>query len=65
MSSADTKSAADRLTLVVCPIACAKPCPACTRDARRFAGELAAILRERHGSSDTADWLDALYPHNP
>jgi hypothetical protein len=63
-----TPTPADRLALAVCragnifpdtPI-CATPCGQCRRISQIYARELAAILRERHGSSATADWLEAI-----
>jgi len=58
----------DRLALAVCRNASPANglCPAhqicidCRRDSAAVAAELAAILRERHGSSTTADWLDGI-----
>ena len=67
-----TQTPADRLALIVCwagsifntPI-CASPCQQCRRISQAYAHELAAILRERHGSSTTADWLDGIGAHQP
>jgi hypothetical protein len=64
---------ADRLALAVCRGACPTggPCPVeaicsdCRRDSAAVAHELAAILRERHGSSTTADFLDGVGCHAP
>jgi hypothetical protein len=50
-----------RLSLAACPtpLRCPAPCDTCTGVARNVAGELAQLLRERHGgSSQVADWLD-------
>ncbi len=64
---------ADRLALAVCragnifpdtPI-CATPCGHCRRISQAHARELAAILRERHGHSETADWLGGIGEHPP
>ena len=61
---------ADRLALAVCPYIkgfCKVPANDCRhycrRDSAAVAHELAAILRERHGSSTTADWLDGVGAH--
>ena len=59
---------ADRLALVVCGATCPvgglcpveQICGDCRRQSAAVAHELAAILRERHGSSTTADWLDGV-----
>ena len=60
---------ADRVALAMCvsingaagcPIG---PCSECKRRSAAVAAELAAILRERHGSSTTADWLDGVGCH--
>ena len=67
-----TPTLADRLAYVICeagkifntPI-CASPCQQCRRISQAHAHELAAILRERHGSSTTADWLDGIGAHQP
>jgi hypothetical protein len=64
---------ADRLAQAVCRGACpiGGPCPVeaicrdCRRDSAAVAHELAAILRERYGSSATADWLDGVGCHAP
>jgi len=68
-----TITLADRLALAVCRGACPTggPCPVgaicsdCRRDSAAVAHELAAILRERHGSSATADWLDGVGCYTP
>ena len=44
---------------------CATPCPYCRRISQLYAHELAAILRERHGYSETADWLGGIGEHPP
>ena len=54
---------ADRLALALCLAnsdigQCAKACEDCRFLCAAVTTELAAILRERHGSSTTADWLD-------
>jgi hypothetical protein len=62
---------ADRLALAVCRVSCPTggPCPVeqvcsdCRRESVAVATELAAILRERYGSSSTADWLDGIGGH--
>lgn len=59
---------ADRLALAVCraarPTAGPCPpeaiCPLCRRDSQAVTHELAALLREHHGHSDTADWVEAI-----
>ena len=54
-----------RLSLAACPtpLRCPEPCQTCTGVARNVAGELAQILRERHGgSSSVADWLEGMRP---
>ena len=59
---------ADRLALAVCRVSCPTkgPCPLvqicsdCRRVAAAVTQELAAILRERYGSSSVADWLDGI-----
>ena len=65
---------ADRMALAVCRGACpiGGPCPVeaicsdCRRDSAAVAHEIARQLRERYGSSATADWLDGVgcYPGN-
>jgi len=55
----------DRLALAACSdrtsgAGCATPCDGCRRDSAAVATELATILRERHGSSSVADWLDGV-----
>ena len=62
---------ADRLALALCRAA--RPttgpcppeaiCPLCRRDSQVVTQELAAILRDRHGHSTTADWLEAVGSH--
>jgi hypothetical protein len=68
-----TPTPADRLALAACragnifpdtPI-CATPCGHCRRISQAHARELAAILRERHGHSETADWLNGIGEHPP
>jgi hypothetical protein len=57
---------ADRLALAMCswrPVTCTSPCALCRAQSAAVAHELAAILRERHGSSATADWLDGVGCH--
>jgi hypothetical protein len=62
---------ADRLALAVCVAVLpgAKPrqapCNACRVSSAAVAHELAAILRELHGSSTTADFLDGVGCHTP
>lgn len=62
-------SPSDRLALAACrggglPVfPCPVPCSACREVATAVTHELAALLRERHGHSDTADWLDAIGSH--
>ena len=59
---------ADRLALALCRVSCPTggPCPLeqicndCRRESAAVTQELAAILRERHGSSSVADWLDGI-----
>jgi hypothetical protein len=70
-----TPTPADRLALAVCRGACPTggPCPVeaicsdCRRDSAAVAHEIARQLRERYGSSATADWLDGVgtYPGAP
>jgi hypothetical protein len=68
-----TPTPADRLALAVCRAGnifpdtptCATPCGQCRRISQIYARELATILRERHGSSETADWLDGIGEHQP
>jgi hypothetical protein len=62
-----TPTPADRLALAVCRASllyriptCPSPCRHCSRISQGVTRELAAILRERHGSSATADWLEAI-----
>jgi hypothetical protein len=59
---------ADRLALALCHAnsdigQCAKACEDCRFLCAAVTTELAAILRERHGSSTTADWLDGVGCH--
>ena len=61
---------ADRLALVLCPVRhsgapCKVPCGRCRRDSAAVAHEIARQLRERYGSSATADWLDGVGCHTP
>ena len=61
-------SYADRLALAVCPwskttLPCSRICQDCREGSTAVAHEVAAILRERHGSSATADWLDGVGCH--
>jgi hypothetical protein len=67
-----TPTPADRLALAVCASLiledqglCRHICVDCRRISEAHARELAAILRERHGSSTTADWLEAIGKHPP
>jgi hypothetical protein len=58
----------DRLALALCRAnsdigQCAKACEDCRFLCAAVTTELAAILRERHGSSTTADWLDGVGCH--
>lgn len=60
----------DRLALALCAAntdlnPCHRACEDCRLLATAVAHELAAILRERHGHSDTADWLEAVGSHTP
>jgi hypothetical protein len=63
------RTPADRLAFALCSAEavgrwpCESPCGACREGAADVAHELAAILRERHGSSATADWLDGVGCH--
>jgi hypothetical protein len=59
---------ADRLALALCHAnsdigQCAKACEDCRFLTSAVAHEIAQILRERHGSSTTADWLDGVGCH--
>lgn len=56
-------SYADRLALAVCEFGCSDPCPICRTRSTAVAHEVATILRERYGSSATADWLDGVGCH--
>jgi hypothetical protein len=68
-----TITPADRLALAVCRGACPTggPCPVeaicsdCRRDSAAVAHEIARQLRERYGSSATADWLDGVGCRTP
>jgi hypothetical protein len=53
---------ADRLALAMCKFGgqCEAACPWCRQASAAVTTELAAILRERYGSSAVADWLDGL-----
>jgi hypothetical protein len=56
---------ADRLALAVCHAnsdigQCANACEDCRFLTAAVTQELATILRERHGSSSVADWLDGV-----
>jgi hypothetical protein len=67
-----TPTPADRMALALCVAVlpgskpCQAPCNACRVNSAAVAHELAAILRERYGSSVRADWLDGVgcYPGN-
>ena len=56
---------ADRMALAMCKFSgqCEAACPWCRQASAKVTAELAAILRERHGSSTTADWLDGVGCH--
>ena len=64
-------SPADRLALAMCVAVlpgskpCKAPCNACRVNSAAVAHELAVILRERYGSSTTADWLDGVEQPSP
>jgi hypothetical protein len=67
-----TPTPADRLALTICSASkgrkkppCATSCGQCRRISQLYARELAAILRERHGHSETADWLNGIGEHPP
>jgi hypothetical protein len=66
-----TPTPADRLALAVCraglleTLTCPRPCRYCRHISQGVTHELAAILRERHGSSTTADWLEAIGGYAP
>jgi hypothetical protein len=68
-----TPTIADRLALRLCGVidpvtrtcATGEICRRCRRDSAAVAHELAAILRERHGSSTTADFLDGVGCYTP
>ena len=55
----------DRLALAVCinDGMCSTPCDQCRQASAGVAREIARQLRERHGSSATADWLDGVGCH--
>ena len=60
-----TPTYADRLTLAMCKAnsdigQCKRACEDCRFLTAAVTAELATILRERHGSSTTADWLDGI-----
>lgn len=63
-------SPADRLALAVCVAVlpgskpCKVPCNACRVNSAAVAHEIARQLRERYGSSTTADWLDGVGCHS-
>ena len=59
---------ADRMALALCPdrssgTPCKTPCDGCRRDSATVAHEIVRQLRERYGSSATADWLDGVGCH--
>ena len=56
---------ADRMALAMCHSSgqCEAACPWCRQASARVAREIARQLRERHGSSTTADWLDGVGCH--
>ena len=66
-----TITLSDRLALAVCVAVlpgakpCQAPCNACRVNSAAVAHELAAILRDRHGSSTTADFLDGVGCYTP
>lgn len=55
----------DRLALAMCPWGgqCGNPCNPCRDRSAAVAHEVAAVLRERYGSSVDADWLDGVGCH--
>jgi hypothetical protein len=55
----------DRLALALCKFSgeCEIACPWCRQASAKVTTQLATILRERHGSSATADWLDGVGTH--
>lgn len=55
----------ERLALAVCAEGCTASCSGCRSAALRTARELAVALRERHGSSSVADWLDGIGCNSP
>lgn len=64
-SSAPQPTPADRLALAMCRSSsqCESACLWCRQASAKVTTELAQILRERHGSSTTADWLDGVGAH--
>jgi hypothetical protein len=60
--SASHPTYADRLALAMCKFGgeCKAACPWCREASAKATQELATILRERHGSSSVADWLDGI-----
>jgi hypothetical protein len=60
---------ADRMALALCVASlpgskpCQSPCNTCHVNSAAVAHEIARQLRERHGSSTTADWLDGVGTH--
>ena len=64
-SSAPQPTPADRLALAMCRSSsqCKSACLWCRQASAKVTTELAQILRERHGSSTTADWLDGVGAH--
>jgi hypothetical protein len=68
-----TITPADRLALAVCIVrdpgtgmcVTGYVCNRCRRNSAAVAHEMAAILRERHGSSTTADFLDGVGCYTP
>ena len=56
---------ADRLALAMCKFSgqCEAACPWCRQASAKVAHEIARQLRERYGSSTTADWLDGVGCH--
>jgi hypothetical protein len=62
-SVASEPTPADRMALALCswrPVTCANPCALCRAQSAAVAHEIARQLRERYGSSATADWLDGV-----
>ena len=67
-----TPTPADRLALTICAVSkgrkkppCTTACGQCRHISQLYARELAAILRERHGHSETTDWLGGIGEHQP